>query len=339
MKIIVLADFKVIASTDFWIKEELEKLGYDTLLLGIQDYNPKDDTTKTGKIRIWYKYFRLAAKGLSASGKGDVLITDNFVIGAITAFFSRVTGRKRKVIALNMIAHEKGLLNSLFRKIVYNTAFRNRDFWFSVNDIQLVDLYSGQFRFPHDRVFVIQDPFFKTDELGEFSGDGDFVFTGGDAYRDWNSVISCARDLPQIRFAGVARKKHFPQFAGLPANLEMYFDTTQEEFYGLVKKSRLVFLPLNSKAPCGLIVMMKAALLSKPIIISETPSTQNYIRNNVSGKLLALQDREGMKKAITELYGCQELQQQYAGELKQFILDNFSTAKTMKKIELIINKH
>ena len=288
MRIIILADFKVRAGAEFWIREELEKIGYNTILLGIQDYNPKDDTTRFGKFRIWYKYFKLAAKGLKVSEKDDVLISDNFVIGAIAAFFSRISGRKRKVIALNMIAHDKGIINRIFRKVIYNTAFRNKNFWFSVNDRQLIDLYAQQFRFPADRVFVLHDPFFKTDELAEFMADGEFVFTGGDAYRDWEAVISCARELPQIRFVGVARKKYFPAHTELPENLVMYFDTTQVEFYNLMKRCRLVFLPLNSKAPCGLIVMMRAALLAKPVVISETPSTQNYISNGVSGRLIPL---------------------------------------------------
>jgi glycosyltransferase involved in cell wall biosynthesis len=338
VRIIILADFKVTAGSSFWIREELEQLGYTTELLGIQDYDPKDDTTRIGKIKTWYKYFKLASKGLRLSGKDDVLISDNFVIGAITAFLGKLRGRNRKVIGLNMIAHDKGIVNRLFRKIVYNRAFRNPGFWFSVNDRQLVDLYAKEFQFPAERVFVLQDPFFKNDEQAGFSGEGSYVFTGGDAYRDWEGVISCARELPDIRFTGVARKKYFPAHAELPSNLTMYFDTSQDEFYGLLKNSRLVFLPLNSKAPCGLIVMMRAALLSKPVVISDTPSTQNYIRDQVSGRLLPLNDREKMKEVVSSLYGNTELQQQYAGALKSFILEHFSTGSAMRKIETIIKK-
>ena len=338
MRIIILVDFKVGEGSTFWIREELEKLGYTTLLLGIQDYNPKDDTTRIGKIKIWYKYFKLAAKGLRAAEQEDVLISDNFVIGAITAFLSQVRGRKRKVIGLNMIAHDKGIINRIFRKIIYNRAFRNPGFWFSVNDRQLIDLYAREFQFPAERVFVLQDPFFNSDEQAGFSGEGSYVFTGGDAYRDWEGVISCARDLPDIRFTGVARKKYFPAHVELPPNLTMYFDTSQDEFYGLLKNSRLVFLPLNSKAPCGLIVMMRAALLSKPVLISDTPSTQNYIRDHVSGRLLPLHDQDKMKEALLSLYNSTALQQQYAGALKSFILEHFSTTSAMKKIETIIRK-
>ena len=338
MKIIILADFKVSEDSDFWIREELQQLGYTTELLGIQDYDPKDDTTRLGKIRIWIKYFKLAAKGLRLAGKEDVLISDNFVIGAITAFLGHIRGRQRKVIGLNMIAHEKGIFNRLFRKVVYNTAFRNQGFWFSVNDQQLINLYAKEFKFPAERVFVLHDPFFKSDEQADFTGEGEYVFTGGDAYRDWDGVISCANELPHIRFVGVARKKYFPAHATLPANLKMYFDTTQDVFYDLLKKSRLVFLPLNSKAPCGLIVMMKAALLSKPVVISETPSTQNYIQDKVSGRLLALHDRAGMKEALSALYVSRDMQSGYAGELKEYILTHFSTKSAMKKIESIISK-
>jgi glycosyltransferase involved in cell wall biosynthesis len=336
MKIIILADFKITANTKFWLKEELQKFDYNIELRGIPDYNAKDEETGFGKIRMWFKYFKLSIKGIRRTKKNDIILTDNFVIGAIAAFFCQLFGRKRKIIALNMIAHNKGLLNKVFRKIVYNIAFKNKTFWFSVNDEQLIANYSRLFTFPKERVFILQDAVHAGDEQSDYEETGNYVFTGGDAFRDWYGFIKCAEELPQIEFIGVARRKYFPNEKKLPANLKMYFDVPSAEFYSLLKKSRIVFLPLNSLAPCGLIVMMKAALLSKPVIITETPSTGNYIQNGVSGLLTKMNDINEMKNTILTLYNSKKLRIEYTGKLKDYLLTNFSAANAAAVINKII---
>jgi glycosyltransferase involved in cell wall biosynthesis len=336
MKIIILADFKITADTKFWLKEELQKFGYNIELRGIADYNVKDEESSFGKIRMWFKYFKLSITGIRQTGENDIILTDNFVIGAIATFFCQLFSRKRKIIALNMIAHNKGMLNKIFRKIVYNIAFRNKTFWFSVNDEQLIANYAELFIFPKERVFILQDAVQAGDEQSDYEETDDYVFTGGDAFRDWKGFIKCAEDLPAIQFVGVARHKYFPNEQALPSNLKMYFNTTSVEFYSLLKKSRIVFLPLNSLAPCGLIVMMKAALLSKPIIITETPSTGNYIQNGVSGLLIKMNDIDEMKNAILALYNSGNLRMAYAGRLKNHLLTNFSAGNAAAIINKII---
>ena len=235
-----------------------------------------------------------------------------------------------------MIAHNKGLLNSMLRKLIYNRAFKYETFWFSVNDEQLIEPYAKEFKFPQSRIFILHDPFYEADEREDYKDAGDYVFTGGDAYRDWKGVVNSARELPAIKFVGVARHKYFPHELKLPDNLTMHFDTSSDTFYSLLKQSKIVFLPLNSMAPCGLIVMMKAALLSKPVIITETPSTQNYIKDKVSGRLIKMSDEEQMKAAITELYQSADKRVTYTSYLKDYILQNFSTEKNAAIINKII---
>jgi glycosyltransferase involved in cell wall biosynthesis len=336
MKIIILADFKTTPETKFWLKEELVKFGYDIELRGIQDYNMKDEESSLGKIKIWYKYFKLSSSGVRRSKEYDIIITDNFVIGALAAFFARFFNMKRKIIALNMIAHKKGFLNKVFRKIVYNKAFKYETFWFSVNDEQLIANYDAEFNFPKDRIFILRDAVHSGDEQRDYEETGDYVFTGGDAFRDWQGFIRCAEDLPAIQFVGVARYKYFPVKKELPPNLKMYFDIPSAEFYELLKKSKVIFLPLNSLAPCGLIVMMKAGLLSKPVIITETPATKNYIQNNISGGLIKMHDVAEMKNVILNLYNSEDLRKMYTCNLKSKLLADFSTEKSAQIINTII---
>ena len=336
MQVMILADYKVTANSSSWLKVELEKYGYNTVLRGIANYNSKDEITNFGKIKTWFKYFSLANTGIKQTKKDDIIITDNFVIGAITGFICKIYAKKRKIIALNMIAHQKGFLNKVFRKFIYNIAFRYKTFWFSVNDQELISGYAKEFNFPGNRIFILHDPFYESDEQSDYREADDFIFTGGDAFRDWENFIRCAEELPGIQFVGVARKKYFPNVKKLPENLKMYYDISSDEFYSLLKKSRIVFLPLNSLAPCGLIVMMKAALLSKPVIITETPSTKNYVQNNISGKLVKMNDLTDMKDSILMLYNSKEIRIKYSENLKKYIIANFSVENSAKIINKVI---
>jgi glycosyltransferase involved in cell wall biosynthesis len=339
MKILILVDYKVANDTKFWMKIELLELGHEVKLKGISDYNDRDRTSKAGKLKLWFKYFKLSVAGIRATGKGDVMVSWNFVVGAIAAFLCKIFAVNRRIISLNMIAHEKDFLNSVLRKVIYNLAFRNKNFWISVNDQQLIGIYSKNFNFPEKRIFVLHDTFYDHYEQSDFNDEGNFVFSGGDAYRDWNSFIRCATEMPGLQFVGVARKKNFPPHRKLPDNLRMLFDIPQDEFNSHLKKSKIVFLPLNSIAPCGLIVMIRAALLSKPVIITDTPSTKNYIKNDVSGRLIKINDVSGMKDSISLLNQSAPLRLKYADNLKKHLLMNFSTRTNARIInEIILNK-
>jgi len=287
-------------------------------------------------IKLRYKYYILAIKGIFRSTDNDVILSWNFVVGAIAGFLCRFFRYQRKVIALNMIAHEKGFLNRILRKYIYNSASKNRSFWFSVNDDQLRAYYLSLFNFSLERVFILHDVYHKIHKLMDYEWPDNYVFTGGETYRDWSRFIKYAEDLPDIRFVGVARNMHFSNKEKLPTNLKMYFDILEDEFYSLLKKCRIVFLPLTSLAPCGLIVIIKAALFSKPVIVTETPSIKNYISNGISGTLIKMNDLEEMKNSIQKLYYSEGLRKLYAENLKKHIIENFSSEKNVKIIEGII---
>lgn len=336
MTILILFDWKVTVETRHWLQEGLEKNGHKIELIGIPDYTEKDRTSSFGMIRLWFKYFILACKGIKNSKANDTIISWNFVAGAMVGYLCELFGFNRKIISLNMIAHEKGFINSILRKQIYNKAFRYKSFWFSVNDEQLMTYYSSLFTVDPKKIFILHDVYSKSYEQCDYNKYDHYVFTGGEAYRDWSNFIKCADSLPEIQFIGVARYMNFPHNRKLPKNLKMYYDISEDEFYSFVKKCRIVFLPLTSQAPCGLIVIIRAALLSKPVIITETPSTKNYISNEYSGILVKMHDVSMMENSIKKLYYSEDLSKLYAENLKEYILKNYSFERNIKIIEEII---
>src|SRR5665647_60781 len=254
MKVLILLDWKLSKETNPWLKTELEKFGYAVRLIGIPNYDIKDRTSQVGAIKLWIKYFILARKALAQSSANDVIISLNFVVGSMAGFLCRLLMYRRKVISLNLIAHEKGSLNSFFRKAIYNLAFGYKTFWFSVNDSQLIDYYSSLFRFPKHRIFLLPDVYGHNSEQCDYQKMDSYIFTGGEAFRDWDNFIKCAEEMPYLQFIGVARQKDFDLSIVLPDNLKMYFDLSEDSFYSFLKGASIVFLPLLSLAPCGLIV-------------------------------------------------------------------------------------
>jgi len=336
MKIILLFDWKLTDETGNWLQKGLENNRYTTKLIGIPNYNEKERTSKFGMIILWFKYLILAIKGIKNSEANDIIISWNFVAGAIVGYLCEIFKYDRKVISLNMIAHQKDFLNNILRKQIYNKAFRYKSFWFSVNDEQLITYYSSLFTTDPKRIFLLHDVYSNRYEKCNFSEYDDYVFTGGEAFRDWSNFIKCAENFPEIQFIGVARYMNFPHTEKLPKNLKMYYDISEDEFYSFVKKCRIVFLPLTSQAPCGLIVILRAALLSKPVIITETPSTKNYISNEYSGILVKMYDLSMMENSIKKLYYSEDLRKLYAENLKEYILKNYSSERNIKIIEEII---
>jgi hypothetical protein len=324
MNIILIVDWRTIPNDNFWLKTELQKLGNQVELMSIPNYNDNNRIMKFGNYILWQKYFVTAIKAIKKSKEKDIIISWNFIIGAIAAFICRLLHLKKNIISINMIFHKNGLFNDSVRKIIYNIAFRYPKFCFSLIDEKLIDYYSLYFALPKTRIFFLQEVFNDSYEQRTFEETDDYVFSGGEAYRDWPNIIKCAEELPEINFVGVARFKKFPHDKLIPKNLKMYYDIPQDEFDTLMRKSRIVFLPLNSLAPCGLIVLVKAALLSKPVIVTETYSTKHYVHNNSSGRLIKMHDFNEMRNSILLLSNSMDLRKLYAENFKNHVTNMFT---------------
>lgn len=331
-KILLIVDWEI-SNSEFWLKKELENLDYEVELLGLVKYNRHDRIVKWRKIILWYTYILTSIKSLKISKNGDIIISWNFIIGAFVAFWAKMFRIKRKVISLNIIAHEKGFLNEIIRKLVYNYAFRYKNFYASINSEQLISHYSKYFCVDVSKYFVISDPYSPNYEQADYFNGDNYVFSGGEGGRDWETLLKAAELLPDIKFVIVARKKYFNNNLLIPNNIVVYFDTSEEVFYQLLTNSTIVALPLNSLAPAGLIVLIRAALLCKPVVATETPSIKTYVKHLRTGLLNEMNDYEGLAKNINLLMCSESVRREYANNLKNYIVSEYSYRKYVEKIE------
>ena len=334
MKLLFLVDTK--AQDIKWMTQHFDDSNYKTLAIAMNS-SLKNRTVSWRKSILIYKYIHVSLETLSKSTKEDVIISGNFIVGAFIAFFCKRLSLKRTILSLNMISHEKGLVNKLFRKIVYNTAFKYSKFYTTVNSKELIDQYSKDYDIKKDHFFVLEDPIMNYYEIASFKPGNGTVFCGGEAMRDWKTLFKSAQLLPNVKFVAIARKIYFDNTLKVPENVTLYFDKTYDFFYDRLKESSIVAMPLSTTAPAGLIVMIRSAMLSKPIIVTSTSSTRNYIEHNFNGILIGVGEEQKLADQISLLLSDIKIQERLcvnmSETIKSFSLDNFS-----RKLENMILK-
>lgn len=335
-KIILVVDWNI-SKDNFWLKQELEKNEFKVAYFGLVAFNKSDLTIKWRKLLLWTKYLFTALFILLKSKKIDIILSWNFVLGAWIGFFSRIFFLNRKIISLNLIAHEKGLFNTVIRKLIYNQAFKNPNFFATVNTKELIGVYKKYFNAKDNKYFLLEDPYDPESEISDFLPNKTFVFAGGEAARDWELFFEAAQKLPEIPFKIIVRKKYFDIDIELP-NVEIEYDTSIEFFYKKMKECSLVVLPLNSVAPSGILVLHRAALLSKPIIATETSITNTYITNNENGILIPMHNVDDLVLGIKILFENQDLSKKFATKLQYKIINEYSPQNYTLKLLAILHR-
>lgn len=317
-----------------WITQYFEDKKYATLALGMNS-SMKNRTVKWRRSILFYNYIKLSVRSIQQSDKSDVIVSANFIVGAFTGFFCKIFGIKRTILSLNMISHEKGFFNKLVRKIIYNTAFNYPYFYVTVNSSELLEEYATEFNIQKKRFFLLYDCILSHYENATYIEGNGSVFCGGEAMRDWHAYFAAANSLPDVKFTAIARKINFDNNLVVPKNVDLHFDTDFDFFYNQLKQSSIVAVPLSTTAPAGLIVIIRAAMLSKPIIVTSTSSTRNYVENKHNGLLIEKGDAVALAAGISTLLADNELRKQLTATMHQTI-EKFSLPNYSKTLENII---
>jgi glycosyltransferase involved in cell wall biosynthesis len=321
MSIHILVDWK--DNGKFFLENELDKIGISYITHHINNYNMADREKKYRIIILYLKYLRLSLQAILKSNKNDLLICWNFTTAITTGILCIILFQKRIVLGLNIIAHKRKGLGEKIRRLLFSPIMNMKSFFATVNSDLYIKEYSYRFKVQEGKFFVLNDPIYNN-ELKDFNPKKTYVFAGGEAQRDWQTLFKACSIVPEIKFVCVARKKYFDPQITIPANVKLHFDINHELFYELMEKSTLVVIPLKSKLPSGLIILLRAALIQKPIIATRTPSILNYIKEGKRGLLVEQGDFLELSNKIRILYNDTKLQKNLTTNLTNFVLTNHS---------------
>jgi glycosyltransferase involved in cell wall biosynthesis len=156
------------------------------------------------------------------------------------------------------------------------------------------------------------------------TADDGSVFAAGRSFRDWATLFAAARDVP-ARFVVVAEAA---SMAGLerPANVELHCDVPREHYLHLLRRARLVVVPLRPTVrSAGQAALLEAMALGKPVLTARTPGVLDYLRPEDNGAFYEAEEAHSLAAELNRLLGDAALRDRLA-------------AGGVRSIETVFNK-
>jgi glycosyltransferase involved in cell wall biosynthesis len=109
-----------------------------------------------------------------------------------------------------------------------------------------------------------------------------YVFAGGESFRNFEPLIVAAARLPQYRF--VFATSLLKGRTDLPDNVTL-ISPRFDEFMQVLRSARVVVIPLlqNMHRSAGAATYMNAMWLKKPVIVTEAVGVREYVEDKKTG--------------------------------------------------------
>ena len=131
---------------------------------------------------------------------------------------------------------------------------------------------------------------------------GRYVSAIGGNGRDYQTLISAARKLPEIPFVLVVRPDNLVGLE-IPANVKPMVNIPFEEAMNIMQHSVCTVLPLSgSTVPCGHVTLVCAMHLAKPVVATESKGISDYVQSGYNAILCKPASPEDMAQAIQRLW-------------------------------------
>ncbi len=224
-----------------------------------------------------------AWKAMRQSRKGDIIVCLYDFQGVLCYWIGLLTFRRRGIIAINILLKEKHSFRNKIAEFLYKRAIRDKRFHATATTTAFSERITARLK-PRNPITLLPDVFYDSylkDAEKRECPKGNYVFSGGRNGRNWLLLIETARLTPEIRYCIALPHDEFEKIKtntpDLPANIVFHCDISENQFTDLLAESAIVALPLNTSAPAGLIVLFQAGACMKPVIITDSISTHDYI--------------------------------------------------------------
>lgn len=167
----------------------------------------------------------------------------------------------------------------------------------------------------------------------------EYIFTGGYTNRDYELVITCARQLPQQKFLIVASSLNTDiDEKELPSNISLLREVDKEEFELYLYYSQIVIIPLKADVgSSGQMLCLSAMQNSKPIVYCDISSINYYFEKDISGIAYALGDEDSLLKGLNRIIQDRKLQKELGGNAYMRYLKHFTLAHRNNLLFQLIN--
>lgn len=319
--------------------DSLRKNGLNCELMGINFHQSK--WTPVNKILShWPRSFWVSLRAFRLRHDYDYIIAWQQVMGMFLGLFKLFTfsSSPKIFILVATIVERNNLLLEKLRRCFIAVSYKK------INHIGFISnaymrLIQERFHLPDTSVVHLKLPIdFK--ENPEHSGfkAGGYLYSVGLSYRDYPTLMQAAKKTSKPFV--VATLAPYLKDLAIPDNVTIYDNAFGQKADELMEHSAAVILPLDRiTSPAGETVLLRAMCYGKPVIITRTVVTQEYIEHGKNGLLVPWKDPDAIVDAINTIFSDPEKAEAMGRRARQSVIENHNMDGYAKKIINIIERN
>jgi glycosyltransferase involved in cell wall biosynthesis len=166
---------------------------------------------------------------------------------------------------------------------------------------------------------------YLTDSSDHELKENTYILTAGRSGRDYRSLFEAVSTLgTQLRV--ICDNENALSHLSIPPNVNILRNCYDEDYIMQIKNAAMVVIPLGaSDISAGQMVLIQAMALAKPVIITRTPTVENYVSDGVDAILVKKNSPEELRKAINEVLADDQLR----GRLSKNALETYEQKFSM----------
>lgn len=249
-----------------------------------------------GRLLSRLRAIRNSLSILFVSRRYDVVVSTGDLEGLAFAALLRLRSERPIHVMYDCLWYGGGPLRRVWMRFCLH-AVDACIVWASVERKRYADAYGiAQAKF----VYV---PYHHTlDHYSVDVADDGYVFTGGNADRDFGLFLASVADLP-LRCVLATNRKQLLRGLFIPDNVSVV-SVAPDEFRRLIAHARLVVMPMRANLlhAGAQQTILNAMLLGKPVILTDPEGGADYITNGENGLLVPYGDAGALRDAILWLW-------------------------------------
>ncbi len=142
---------------------------------------------------------------------------------------------------------------------------------------------------------------YLTDNLDHKLKKNIYILTAGRSGRDYQSLFEAVSTLG-VQLRVVCDSENALSHLSIPSNVNILRNCYEEDYIMQIKNAAMVVIPLEaSDISAGQMVLIQALALAKPVIITRTPTVEQYVSDGIDAILVNKGDSKELRKAIADI--------------------------------------
>lgn len=283
------------------------------------------------RVKMYAEVVRQAIKINKAATHNTVVFVWKPMSAVVLNWLREIRKKEYNIISFGWLNPNKDIYFRLNRK-----AFISKHFYPVVNLDKNIERYRSFYGLSDTSRFLfmpdVYDDSSDFDMRNTSAATSNYFFSGGIANRDFESVISVAKKMKDLKFVIVCDKDRI-NTKEVPSNVTIHCNIDKEHYYRLMKQSKASIVLLQKDKASGLINICKAIQEGVLCVSSLTESTSMYFPESEEQLLVPLGDIETLENVVRKINSLdEETYYEIVQKLQCHLHNCFSPEACVKKI-------